>query len=164
MESKVNLALKAAYERGYRIIEGRIFYKEKEIKRYLGNSGYYVFTIRLNNSRPPLGVHKLVAYQKYKDEMFAEGIEVRHLDGNRLNNLEDNILLGTHKKNMEDKPREVTQRAAAIATSYIKKYNHEEAIKLRKEGKSYKEIMLILNIKNKGTLSFIINKSELAKN
>ena len=60
--------------------------------------------------------------------------------------------------------KDLLQKKMALrATSFVKKHNHEEIIKLHIEGLSYKQIAEKLNIKSKGTISFIIKKSIEAK-
>lgn len=157
-DSKNNTSLIESYNKGYRIINEKIFYKNKEVKVNLKKTGYFGFCIRLKNGeRYVIMVHRLVAYQKYGDEMFDK--DVRHKDGNSKNNREDNIILGTHSENMMDIPENIRYNKAVHASSFIKKHNHEEIIKLHNEGVSYKKIMEQFNIKSKGTISFIINKS-----
>ncbi len=159
-KSKKNLALLDAVEKGYVIIEGKIFHKSKELKGNCPKSGYIKFSMRTKDGkRNQVNVHRLVAYQKYGDRIFEKGIHVRHLDSNSINNLEDNIAIGTKSENELDKPPEVRMRAALIASSFSKKFNHEAILKLHNEGNSYKKIMEELNIKSKGTISFIIKKS-----
>lgn len=152
-----------AYEKGYRVDSfGDVYFRGT--KRSLNKSGgYYNFSVktRFNNKIycTRVFVHRLQAYQKYKNDIFKEGVLVRHLDSNCLNNSSENISIGTGSDNMMDKSPEVRMRAALIATSFVKIYNHEEVIKMHKNGLSYNDIMKITGIKGKGAVSFIINKS-----
>ena len=58
--------------------------------------------------------HQIIAVKKFGAEaVFAEGIEVRHLDGNSLNNDPENIELGTRLQNIMDMT--AAQRSARIA-------------------------------------------------
>lgn len=91
--------------------------------------------------------------------MFEEGIVVRHFNGNPLDNSEDNILIGTQSENMQDIPKE---KRVLNASNPI--YNHEDILSDRYSGMTYKEIMLKYNIKSKGTISFIVNKSLKSNN
>ena len=154
-------ALMCAVKKGYTIDdEGEVFYKGK--KRSLKKvSGYYCFTIRVDFDEKVKIVmaHRLQAYKKYGNKIFKKGVEVRHLDSNSLNNSKDNIGIGTPKQNASDKDKSVRMRAVLIATSFIRKHDHEKIIKLHKEGFSYKQIMEKLNIKSKGAISFAIRKS-----
>ncbi len=159
-KSKKNSVLLEAVEKGYTIIEGKIFHKGLQLKGNCPKSRYIKFSIRTKDGKvAQVNVHRLVAYQKYGDKIFEKGIHVRHLDSDSINNLEDNIAIGTKSENELDKPPSVRMRAALIASSFSKKYNHEIIVKLHNEGNSYKKIMKELNIKSKGTISFIINKS-----
>jgi hypothetical protein len=105
-------------------------------------------------------VHRLVAYQKYGMNIFNPNFEVRHLDGNIVNNLDDNIILGSHKENMMDKPEAVRQFHSIRAASVLRKFTDYEIEKIRayhiKCG-SYKQTMSIFNITSKGTLCYILN-------
>jgi hypothetical protein len=121
---------------------------------------YYRFSYRtIEGKSSTIKVHRLVAYQKYGDKIFQSGIQVRHKDGNSLNNFENNILLGTPSENSMDKTSEVRISMALRATSFIKIHDHEAIINRRKQGATYKELMKEFDITSKGTLSFIINKS-----
>ena len=51
-----------------------------------------------------LYVHRLAAYQLYKERIFDPSLQVRHLDSNSLNNRLDNIGIGTAKENQADVP------------------------------------------------------------
>ncbi len=74
-------------------------------KPYKGKVGYYVVSFRDSSDKryKPRYVHRMVA------DMFlpprSEGQEVRHLDGNKLNNDVSNLAWGTRKQNVEDTRR-----------------------------------------------------------
>jgi len=61
---------------------------------------------RTDAHRRRVYVHRLVAYSKFGEAMFAPGIEVRHEDNDRYNNRPDNILIGTAYDNAMDIPEE----------------------------------------------------------
>jgi hypothetical protein len=164
MINKSKKAVKVAYEKGYRVIKGNVFFKKKEVKKRIASYGYYVFSIRMGIERQTVAVHRLVAYQKFGNRLFRKNIEVRHLDSNPLNNTDDNIEIGTPKQNSYDKSENVRVRSALIATSYVKKHNHDEIVKLYNSGVPYGELMKKFGIKSKGTISFIVNKSISSKN
>ena len=161
MLSKSAKAIKQAVKKGYKIIDGNVFYKGQEVKKRINSSGYYSFSIRcFNKERFVISIHRLMAYQKFGNKIFKKGIQVRHLDSNPLNNLDSNIAIGTPSQNNMDKPEKVRKDSAIKATSFIKTHNHADIIRLHNAGKSYKEIMALTNIKSKGTISFIINNSQ----
>ena len=70
-------------------------------KPYLGKVGYYVVVLKRFEARAqPRYIHRIVA------EAFLpprqENHEVRHLDGNRLNNHVSNLMWGTRRENVQD--------------------------------------------------------------
>lgn len=154
-----------AFEKGYTVDEhGTVFFNNKKRSLNLNKRGYYNFTLRIKQVDSKdifrrVFVHKLQAYQIFGDKMFVSGMEVRHLDNDKKNNSLKNIAIGTHQENMLDIDEQTRLNKAISATAYVKKYDHEEIIKLYNEGNSYSKIMQKLNIKSKGTISFIIKKS-----
>lgn len=108
--SNKKMGVKIAYEKGYRVINNEVVYNGKSRKLYKhikkrdkNTLSYYSFGIRdTNGKRVEIYVHQLLAYQKYGELMFNEEIEVRHLDGNSLNNSEENVLIGTKSQNRND--------------------------------------------------------------
>jgi hypothetical protein len=156
-DTRISLIL--SFDKGYRISNNEILSPRSKINGWIDNKGYRKFSIRDGYKIKHISVHRLVAYQKYGEEIFKEGIQVRHLDGNPLNNEESNIVIGTPFDNMMDKLPETRMKSALIATSFIKVHNHKDILDYRKSGASYSEIMKKFNISSKGTLSWIINKS-----
>jgi hypothetical protein len=149
-----------AHDKGYRVTkEGKVIgIKGNELK--LNNhDGYYRFNFRdLNGKATSVKVHRLQAYQKFGDEMFVEGIMVRHLDGDSTNNTWDNIAIGTNSDNMMDMSAEVRLAKALHATSFTRKHDKETIRAYYAEHKSYTKTMQHFNISSKGTLHFILNK------
>ena len=102
----------------------------------------------------------MVAYQKYKDELYCEGIEVRHLNGNKLDYSIKNIVIGTHKENMLDKPVETHIRTTRYAASHNRRFNNKQIEEIRlfyKWCQSYKKTMKKFGIKAKSSLSYMLN-------
>lgn len=160
IQSKNNLALIEAYTAGYRITkDGEIISKSGlKIKGYYNDRGYKCFSIRLSGVSRSVFVHRLQAFQKYSDKIFFKEYEVRHLDGNKINNSHDNISIGTHSDNMMDKSEDERKKSAHIATSYVRKHNKNEIRDFYNKSKSYKKTMDHYKISSKGTLHFILNK------
>lgn len=154
-----------AYNKGYRVANGFVYNKNGDkLNPRIGNVGYYTFSIRLSNPRRKyyISVHRLVAFQKYGKKMFDGGIEVRHLDGNKLNNLEYNILLGTSSQNSSDIPPEVRMKTSIIASTKVRVYSDEEvqSIKNRKkEGATYKQLVDEFGLSGKGHAYYIVNNN-----
>lgn len=153
--NKSKEALIHAFNKGYRIKDGVPFYKDNQLKPKV-SGGYHYFSVRHEKKVRLVAVHRLVALEKFGDAMFATGIEVRHLDSNSENNLHNNIGIGTKKENMADKDRAMVLKICAKAA---RKHDHLDIISMSKSGKSYTEIMQKYGIKSKGTISYIVNKS-----
>lgn len=131
---------KIVYDIGYRINNGKIFSGKtgKEIKYKLNNRGYPIIRVsiiedtdgvyrKINN----VSVHRLVAYQKYGDKIYESGIVVRHLDGNPLNFLEDNIAIGTMSDNIFDIPKDIRIRSAKAGSCATKIFSDLQIIEMR---------------------------------
>lgn len=162
MENKNKLALITAFNKGYRTNGINVIsHKGTMLTLIKSKENRLYFTVKFEKQSRSISVHRLMAFQKYGYDMFKEGIEVRHKNGNSLDNSEENILIGTHLENMRDVPEEIKRRKEIqiYATSFIKKYNHIQILNMHNEGMSYSEIMNKTGIKSKGTISFIINKS-----
>jgi len=121
--SITNEAVKLAFNKGYRIsINGDVLYKGRVVNKDYNKSGRARFRMKDIRKKPVnVPVHKLQAYQKFGESMFALGIQVRHLDGNHLNNEPNNIAIGTPHDNMMDIPKEERIRKAIHASSFISK-------------------------------------------
>lgn len=154
------------FQKGYRVVNGEVISPSgKTLATRLDTKGYLSFGRKIDRLRVrPVSVHRLLAYQKFGDKIFQPGIEVRHLDSICINNLDDNIDIGTPSQNSQDKPKHLRTKAALHAASFIKKYDHEEIIKRRSQGATYKQIMNEFGIPSKGTVSFITNHSHLVTN
>lgn len=94
---------------GYKVSDdGRVMGKRGEMTRAVNDSGYYILGLYRGRERINCRVHVLVA------ETFIgprpEGMVVRHLDGNPLNNTPQNLAWGTPSENTLDSIRHGTQR------------------------------------------------------
>tara|TARA_R100000656_G_scaffold63175_4_gene48592 strand:+ start:87 stop:563 length:477 start_codon:yes stop_codon:yes gene_type:complete len=129
--------------------------KGKELSGCVTTDGYMKIGVRvLDGISYTLRVHKFQAYLKFGEEMFKEGIVIRHLDGNPSNNSWKNIALGTQSENMMDR-----SKVDRIQNASNPKHDHKAILADREKGMTYKELMEKHGISSKGTLSFIINKS-----
>lgn len=155
--SKHNIRLLRAYDMGYRVSpEGEIINRKGDILKGSVQNGYARMSIRIDKISNPVFVHRLQAYLKFGNEIFKESIEVRHLNGNSLDNSFKNIAIGTHSDNMQDIPKEKRMLKSSLANL---KHDHKDIICDRNNGMKYSEIMLKYGISSKGTVSYIINKS-----
>ena len=114
--------VRAAFEKGHRVntkkdlvlgISGRPL----KLNTRLGVTYPHVtLTVRgLARKSYSVPAHKVVAYAVYGEAAFEPGIQVRHLDGDRLNLRASNLKLGTASVNAMDKPAHVRQAIARKA-------------------------------------------------
>lgn len=121
-----NDALKASFELGYICKNGEMFSpKGNKVGRVDKASGYPQFSIKFKKKVCNIKCHRLVAYQKYGNSLFDNGIVVRHLDGNKLNFKEDNIAIGTQRDNIFDRKSEDRIKYARNASKNIRKFSDE---------------------------------------
>ena len=149
---------KYLYVKGYRITELGIILnpKNKELQPGKSSNGYFKINVKINNKTIRCYIHRLQAYQKFGDNLYSEGIVVRHLDGNKINNSYTNILIGTHKENYLDIPEAIRIARCIYAASFNIKYNKIEVKKFYNLCKSYTKTMERFNISSKSTLHYIL--------
>ena len=169
--SKASRHVILAYDKGYRVIDGEVSSPKTDKRLKAGFSttqaGYKSrkFTIRGEGSyNNAVYIHRLVAYQKYGMQMFKEGLHVRHLDGNSLNNSEDNIAIGTSAQNSMDRSPSVRKSHALKALSKASLVNRrfsdakiKEIRATHTKLKSYKKIKEMYNISSSGGLHYMLN-------
>ena len=148
-----------AHNRGYRMDEKGIVNSNKT--KNIGSiyKGYHHFSIKVEGKTRNIRSHRLLAYQKYGEEIYKPGIVVRHLDGNSTNNNASNIAIGTYSDNVMDMPKKVRMARALHATSFIKIHDHDKIRAFHRIHRSYKKTMETFDISSKGTLNFILKKS-----
>lgn len=120
-----------AYQAGYRVTEeGEVIspHSGKPLKLYLRKHGYLSFSY---DHTDKVWVHRLQAFQKYGERIYEPGIQVRHLDGNSVNNRADNIAIGTQSENMMDRRPEDRLAHAKHAASHIRKLSAEDVVAMR---------------------------------
>lgn len=76
-------------------------YTDKVLKQPVGRSGYPQISTYVNGARRTRPVHLLVARTFLGPA--PEGMEARHLNGNRLDPRLENLRYGTKSENMQDK-------------------------------------------------------------
>lgn len=146
---------------GYRLFNP----KGEEKYASINNRGYFSYHISINSRMSNVHLHRMVAYKKYGDKIFNKGIVVRHKDGNKLNNDEDNILIGTHTDNMRDIPIQIRKRSAITASNKIRKFTDIEVQEIKKDrelGMTYKQLCEKWK-SPKSTFSYIFHHALYAK-
>lgn len=159
-----------AYKKGYRIDKnGNVTNPKGLILKGFINQVYRRFGIRNDDNQTiKISYHRFQAYIKFGDKIYEEGICVRHLNGNSLDNSWDNIEIGTQQDNSLDIPKEKRQAITSYISSQRKNaFSKEKIIAIKeahKNGLSYKEIMNKFGISSKGTISYIINHKHIYYN
>jgi hypothetical protein len=140
---------------------GNLFKKDRVSKaNKIHPNGYRILQTKVSGKNVYVPIHRIVAYQKYGDQIFDPCIEVRHLDGNKLNNHPDNIVIGTHSENMFDVPIEIRMHRTRKGALKTRRFSYEEAEQIRMDhsrGLSYKDLSAKYKI-GKSTISYIINR------
>ncbi len=116
MTSRQNKAIRFAKEKGYTYTEdGEIISPSGKILKISLNAGrtYKGFSVWVGFN-VCVYVHRFIAYCTQGEEVFKHAV-VRHIDGNQLNNRPDNLVLGSHKDNSLDIPKEERLSAAQRA-------------------------------------------------
>lgn len=123
-------AIKIAYQKGYRVThDGKLLgLKGNELTvKKRGKQRYPTFSVNVKDLTKSgvygIPVHKFAAYCFYGDDVFKEGLVVRHLNANTLDISKENIILGTYSENERDKKKEVRIRVAKYARSKQRTWN-----------------------------------------
>lgn len=155
-KEKLKFTLERAVKLGFRVEkDGTLTKNGKIIKvnsRHSGPRTYLRTNIVYKHVSYTLNVHQLQAYQKFGNELFKDGIVVRHLNDISDDNSWDNIAIGSYKDNSSDISEE--KKKLMIPKP---KYDYKEVKELREKGLTYKQIMEVTGIKSKSTVSRIIN-------
>jgi hypothetical protein len=162
-----NDAILRASECGYRINEDGFLYL-KDIKRKFDFDRYGYARFRIRDKRGKvvnIPLHRLLAYQKFGDAIFSDGIQVRHLNGICSDNRWDNIDIGTQSENMKDRSPEERKKTSINTASFRITHGEDKVISIRKDrelGMLCEELMNKYKISSKGTLWFLLNKRHIA--
>jgi hypothetical protein len=155
-----------AKEKGYYYDDqGNIYSKSgRQLRLYKGGP-YLGFGIRADSifgKRKTIQVsaHKFIAYCKFGEIVFMDGVFVRHRNDKALDNRPDNLLVGTPRDNKLDIPEAARIALATHAASFLRKYTNAQEKEMRQyyaARKSYKPIMDKFGVK-KSTLHYILHK------
>jgi len=105
----------AVFKMGFRVLNGIVYGPSGELRKpTLSVRGYMQFSVRIDGKKKIIKLHRLIAYQKYGEELYNHQC-VRHLDGNTTNNDPANIALGSQQDNLMDIQPEVRRLKAVNA-------------------------------------------------
>ena len=161
-KNKQQKALLTASKKGYRVMKNGSVYSRLGNKMSLrqDSSGYLRFGIRLKSGEKyTVFVHRLQAFQKYGYNLLDEGIQVRHLNGNKKDNSYSNIAIGTRSDNMMDVPKKIRIKKSSNANRKLTREQHQE-IKNRYESESItlQELADEYGLKSQSSVHYIVNK------
>jgi len=151
--SKANNAIRCASEAGYRTRkDGSIISpKGRNLKLHPNSAGYLTFSTKQDGRTRNVPVHRLVAYEKYGDVIFKNGVITRHLSGDKLDNRRSNISIGTYSQNRLDMPRHIRLELSINAASKLRKLSARQLTEFRKD-------------REKGaSLNFLASKYKISK-
>ena len=147
-----------AFKNGYNVDKYGNILNTKGKKLKTSSNGYLNVGLHLNGKSHRVSVHRLAAYQKFGDKLFEKGIQVRHLNGNPLDNSYDNISIGTASENALDISKDNRIKRSSLANRRFKREEVISILKDRSDGMSYNKLSKKYNI-CKGELSYFFNKS-----
>lgn len=115
--------------------DGRVFshsgwrgHALRELRQSLNASGYPSVRLTTEGRRKRIAVHRLVA-EKYIGPKPSPDHEVRHIDGNPMNNNADNLCWGTRKDNADDRERHGRTSRGSAHSDAIRSSSHRFRVK-----------------------------------
>jgi hypothetical protein len=96
--------------------------------RLYGKQRYPALTVNIEGVNKSFHIHKFVGYLLYGEIALRKGVNVRHLNDNRLDLRIENIAVGTSQDNNLDKSKEKRVRMACHARSCQDKRPHNRKI------------------------------------
>lgn len=150
---------------GYTVSEDGSIITGPNGKKYAqtpNSSGHLVFSFGPKKDRKRCQVHRFVAWFKFGEAIYEPNVVCRHLDGNPANNHIENLALGSQSDNMMDRNPEDRKKHAWNTSRHTLKHDHAAIIDFYKTN-GFGKTLIEFGISSKGTLSFIINKTQTAK-
>lgn len=95
--------------------------KRRDLSNYSGKQRYPTDGFSFDGEHLTFKVHRFVAYQKFGECLFEEGIVVRHLNDIKCDLSFDNIVLGTISDNSRDIPIDKRKQISKYARSFQKR-------------------------------------------
>ena len=120
---------------------------------------YPSYYIKYEGKTRKVSIHRLKAYLLYGDQIFDPTLEVRHLNGNKLDYSDKNMAIGTASANYFDVPQKIRDDRAEAGASKVRKFSKEQIEAIRNGhlgGLSLKKLAEMYH-SCKSTMSYIIN-------
>ena len=130
--------------------------KEKLLKLSTGSNGYLNFGYYKDGKQTKLYVHSCVA-KVFLGDRSAEGLQVRHYDGNKLNNNVENLIWGTSQEDANDRIRHGTVlKGEKHGRSKLTETDIHKIRELRSTGVLQKEIAALFGVAE-SLISYILS-------
>jgi len=138
-ESKLVTALRRAKENGFTVTpNGDVLSpRGRKMSVFVSSNGYYSVATEQNIK---IKVHRFVAFMLFGEAMLKAGVQVRHLNGNSLDNRFENLALGSPSQNMMDRSEHIRKAHAATAARARRRLSEKQIVSLlldRDRGLSY---------------------------
>ena len=128
------------------------------------NKGYLCVSIKVNDKNKSLYAHRLQAYQKYGEDIYQEGLCVRHLNGDKSDNSFDNISIGTNRDNIMDRSESERKRIANLASRQTIKYNKDDVVQYYNNcNRSRKKTIEHFGMSQSGLHYILNNRKQVSK-
>lgn len=168
--SKDTQILKFAFEKGFRVVNCEpISPYGSIVPTKLTSTGYKCFSLSIppgivgNEKRLVRNVtlHRLIAYEKFGEELFKPFTVVRHLDQNCLNNDPSNLVLGTQLDNTLDMNQQLLRETCLKAAKATRLLSDEKLEALRfdyyHKGLTYRQLAAKYGVKY-GSVGSLIHR------
>ena len=122
-QNKTTKAIRLAYEKGYRVKDKGIVLNPKGEKMNIRKFDKYPkFTVHGANFGKyrhfSVPVHRFAAYCFFGEEIFEDGVVVRHLNDDKSDYKRSNLALGSLSDNMNDIPKDLVKARLDYARSF----------------------------------------------
>ena len=114
-------------------------HRNKLMKPWINRDGYKI----IDSGKKQYVLHRLVA-TLFQPTENSDNLIVRHLDGNPLNNHNDNLAWGTHIENMEDMKAHGNSLKGSRNNLAI--LNEDQVIEIKKSNLSTKKLSEIYSV------------------
>lgn len=122
--------------------------KKRLLKLHPNKKGYLTFGYCKDGKLTILLVHRCVA-KVFHGDRSSEGLQVRHYDGNKLNNNRENLIWGTAQEDANDKIRHGTSgKGETNGNAKLKEADIYKIRVLRSAGMTLRHIAALFGVSN----------------